>query len=911
MTAQSPAKSRIENSLSVRLASLVLSLLSISLACHYVMLPRPLAFTYIFICLLGSFCAYYFRKKEYPWITLLAVLGTLLVMGNFAQEIFFQFYVGRLNPIGPFISVLAGLLALHTLDLRTRLDVNTAALIGLGLMACIGMLANDIIFGVSVLLYLLIGAVLLYFQCISSSLVGVSKRKGDQAAPPYGITQSNVKRTLGSNILAIVSLPILALLLFINLPRIDSLIDRLVVELTARGFPFRVMITGATELIDNVSGNATLQDLYGNGPGYGKGSGGSAGTGSGSQANTGGEGKQSTVFGLQIASSNKGNGTSGGGTTPSGGGYGLGNLGGNMPPLQGKASQPEVAAEYNQIEPANKEEMMLLFQDKKARAQDSTVLFTMTASREVFLKRLVFDYFDGHNWRAQEHGMLMAIDLTPDALSDLSSAPPLNRPRGGSVDVPQEITANVNLGHVIPAASIPQKIQFPTEQIFVDKYGCLRTSGTITGGTKFKLISKIPIYNPKHLILNTPSSREEGQAQAAFKSDLQVPSDLGIEVGYLAKAIVGSEKNWFSQSQRVCDYLRNNFEYSLDTPSPETNENAVRHFLLVTKKGDCTEFASAFVMLCRTLGIPSRCVGGFAPGTRNLVTGLTELRWRDSHAWAEVFIPRFGWVPFDAVPGGYLPSDRPERNILASLARTQLAKSLAKAVEDVAKAKGLKRLDEELESEDTVSHAAATGSQPPPAKTKPQAAPSRSRPEQNVVNDSDKPLLRIDGLATGRTQKIDSRLFPRLFHLAPLQSFDLSWLATYWRPSVAMAVLVVIAAFLLWLVRQKHSLFEGKFKPAKKTTPKYSTLAFMRVMNDLARLKIKRGKGDTAQEVVDKVVKRLAEIERPAWQQALPHLLTSFMEIYCLNRFAETESPQDKAKLQDIEKEIHLLLTSA
>ena len=123
--------------------------------------------------------------------------------------------------------------------------------------------------------------------------------------------------------------------------------------------------------------------------------------------------------------------------------------------------------------------------------------------------------------------------------------------------------------------------------------------------------------------------------------------------------------------------------------------------------------------------------------------------------------------------------------------------------------------------------------------------------------------------------------------------------------------LVVLVAVALRLFRQNYRLFEGKLKPAKKATAKYSTLAFMRVMNDLGRLKIKRAKGDTAKEVVDKVVRRLAEIQRPAWQEALPGLLTSFMEIYCLNRFAESESTEDRAKLQDIEKEIHVLLTSA
>jgi hypothetical protein len=85
----------------------------------------------------------------------------------------------------------------------------------------------------------------------------------------------------------------------------------------------------------------------------------------------------------------------------------------------------------------------------------------------------------------------------------------------------------------------------------------------------------------------------------------------------------------------------------------------------------------------------------------------------------------------------------------------------------------------------------------------------------------------------------------------------------------------------------------------------------MRVMKDLDRLKIKRGKGETANDVVDKVIQKLSEFDQPKWQEMLPGLLRGFMAIYCLNRFAEIESADLTARLLAIEKEIHLLLTSA
>lgn len=52
---------------------------------------------------------------------------------------------------------------------------------------------------------------------------------------------------------------------------------------------------------------------------------------------------------------------------------------------------------------------------------------------------------------------------------------------------------------------------------------------------------------------------------------------------------------------------------------------------LVTRRGDCTEFMSLFVALCRANQIPARCIGGY------LVRGNERLRAVDYHNWAEFF----------------------------------------------------------------------------------------------------------------------------------------------------------------------------------------------------------------------------------------------------------------------------------
>ena len=97
--------------------------------------------------------------------------------------------------------------------------------------------------------------------------------------------------------------------------------------------------------------------------------------------------------------------------------------------------------------------------------------------------------------------------------------------------------------------------------------------------------------------------------------------------------------------QRSLDYITRDFGYTLDTPLP--GRHAVDEFLFDQKKGYCEHFSSAFVVLMRAAGIPSRVVTGYVGGTRNVFGDYWIVRQMDAHAWAEVWLPERGWVRVD------------------------------------------------------------------------------------------------------------------------------------------------------------------------------------------------------------------------------------------------------------------------
>lgn len=94
-------------------------------------------------------------------------------------------------------------------------------------------------------------------------------------------------------------------------------------------------------------------------------------------------------------------------------------------------------------------------------------------------------------------------------------------------------------------------------------------------------------------------------------------------------------------------------EYTL-TPGalPENvtdEETFLDYFLLESKKGYCSYFATAFVLLARAEGIPARYVEGFCipVDSDKTVTVYSYM----AHAWPEVYLDGVGWMPFEPTPG--------------------------------------------------------------------------------------------------------------------------------------------------------------------------------------------------------------------------------------------------------------------
>lgn len=130
---------------------------------------------------------------------------------------------------------------------------------------------------------------------------------------------------------------------------------------------------------------------------------------------------------------------------------------------------------------------------------------------------------------------------------------------------------------------------------------------------------------------------------------LQLP-ELAPEVKALAEKITENTTGSFQRVKKIEQYLRSEYEYTLEPKSE--GKSPLVDFLFVKKAGHCEYFASAMVMLTRSLGIPSRLINGFMGGELNPVGGYYVVRQSDAHSWVEVWFEKSGWVRFDPTPAG-------------------------------------------------------------------------------------------------------------------------------------------------------------------------------------------------------------------------------------------------------------------
>jgi transglutaminase-like putative cysteine protease len=127
----------------------------------------------------------------------------------------------------------------------------------------------------------------------------------------------------------------------------------------------------------------------------------------------------------------------------------------------------------------------------------------------------------------------------------------------------------------------------------------------------------------------------------------QVPS----AVVDLARQAVGGSPPSFQAALILEKWLRDNYRTANGDALPTGHGYAqLQHFLNTSKRGTSEQFATAYVVLARSVGIPARLVAGFRQPPAD-GTGDHTVRNSDALAWPEVAVRGVGWIPLDPTNG--------------------------------------------------------------------------------------------------------------------------------------------------------------------------------------------------------------------------------------------------------------------
>jgi protein-glutamine gamma-glutamyltransferase len=144
-------------------------------------------------------------------------------------------------------------------------------------------------------------------------------------------------------------------------------------------------------------------------------------------------------------------------------------------------------------------------------------------------------------------------------------------------------------------------------------------------------------------------TRPGGSGSFDLLINTQLPKKLDPQVRRLAHEITRGLPCAFDKAKAIEEYLKTNYHYTLNLRFK--TEDPLAEFLFDLREGHCEYFATAMVIMLRTLGIPARIVNGFQMGEYNDLNELYAVRDSDAHSWVEVYFPRNAtWIEFDPTP---------------------------------------------------------------------------------------------------------------------------------------------------------------------------------------------------------------------------------------------------------------------
>jgi transglutaminase-like putative cysteine protease len=276
--------------------------------------------------------------------------------------------------------------------------------------------------------------------------------------------------------------------------------------------------------------------------------------------------------------------------------------------------------------------------DPRAVLHVETLSGRAPAEGEGYWRGLAFDHFDGRRWSVTPETRSF-VGLAAENTLDLD-------PRAPEADLVQRVVREPVAAGALFAAGTPRRLGGPLGRVERDANGGLYAPSLEDARVAY-----------------TVATRSGQTDRAALRADRAAPPrgdpahwlalpPLSPGIAELAREITAGAEDDAGRAARLEAWLRQNGRYT-DVPprlDPDDLRSPVEVFLERGVAGHCEYFATAMVVLARSLGLPARLVNGFAGGRANAFGDFVTLTRADAHAWVELHFERAGWVRYDPTP---------------------------------------------------------------------------------------------------------------------------------------------------------------------------------------------------------------------------------------------------------------------
>ncbi len=185
-------------------------------------------------------------------------------------------------------------------------------------------------------------------------------------------------------------------------------------------------------------------------------------------------------------------------------------------------------------------------------------------------------------------------------------------------------------------------------RMLVDRFGNAYAvyEGLRVDGELRVLVHAAAIHRLSYVNADAPLSTPPpgGLAEFLKPSPYIESSDPGI--ASLARRLVSGARTYREALARIADWVSSNIAYDESVSALPNYAELGALWALNARRGACLQFARLFVALARAAGIPARLVEGFSVQPPGVEGG------RLTHAYAEAYIPGYGWLPVEPQRGG-------------------------------------------------------------------------------------------------------------------------------------------------------------------------------------------------------------------------------------------------------------------